>query len=67
MTLSDVKDRIVNKANADDFFGFSDKLFRDLIQANRIGTKNSYEDSVKFVENYLGKRHLPFPQLTMSF
>lgn len=67
LSLTDIKTKIVQNSKSKSFFAFTEKLCNELKEANRIGTKKSYEFAAKALENFIGNKNLDFHQITYEF
>lgn len=67
LSLADVKARITKQRKGYSFLTFAGEVIDKLHKANRIGTKNSYQDAIKALENFHGNKMLGFKEITFEY
>lgn len=67
LSVTDLKDRIVQKDSADSFFGFAEQVIIDLRKAQQFGTAKSYESVIRVLKNSRDGKDLKFQEITYEF
>lgn len=67
LSITDVKQRLVDKHTTLSFLEYGNKLVDDLKTAHRMGTARSYGGVLKVLKGYNNNKDLPFHQITHSF
>lgn len=67
LSITALKDRIVQKDARDSFFEFANQCVADLKMANKFGTARSYKGLVSILKEYRKGKDLLFKEITYDF
>ncbi|MFN8345075.1 MAG: site-specific integrase [Spirosomataceae bacterium] len=67
LSITSIKDRIVQKEAKDSFFQFADQCVNELLQAHRVGTARSYKGLISVLKEYRKGKDLLFKEITFDF
>lgn len=67
LSITSLKDRIVQKDIKDSFFEFANQCVAELIKAHRVGTARSYKGLVSVLKEYNKGKDLLFREITYDF
>lgn len=67
LSITSLKDRIVQKEEKDSFFQFANQCIEELIKAHRIGTARSYKGLISVLKEYRNGKNLLFKEITYDF
>lgn len=67
LSITSIKDRIVQKEAKDSFFQFADQCVNELMQAHRVGTARSYRGLISVLKEYRKGKDLLFKEITYDF
>lgn len=67
ISIIDLRNRISKPTGQSSFYNFTDQLIHDLRKSNRIGTANSYQQTLNSLKNFSKNRELSLKEITFSF
>lgn len=67
LSLTEIKERILQSGQSQSFYKFSEQLIADLTQAKRIGTARSYRDVLNVVRGFMKGKELTFQKITYDW
>lgn len=67
LSIQQLKNKLVKKVSINSFFEYGLSLVRDMRQANRFGTANSYNAIIQVLKKYNGGKDLKFNQINLDF
>jgi integrase len=66
MTITEIKNRVVNKKDHVTFESFGNKIVEELKLANKLGNASVYDQAIKFLKNRTPGRDITFDDITFQ-